>query len=88
MMAWGIDATTWDTSVDIANIDAYPEGIPDEHFVLTTWHDDEPLSEVFWFSGFCGIHPDVEIIATLILHICEQPREAEMVSAYIEALKD
>ena len=72
MMAWGIDATTWDDSVDEENIARFNyEDIPDEHFVMTTWHDDQTLDEVFWFCGNCAEHSTVEIQETIFIHIAE-----------------
>ena len=48
MMAWGIACSSWDDSVDWANIDEYDGApIPGDAFVMTTWHADEPLEEAF-----------------------------------------
>ena len=48
MMAWGKNSTSWDDSVDIANIEQFSfEDIPDDKFVMTTWHENETLKEVF-----------------------------------------
>ena len=44
LMAWGNNCSSWDTSVDIANLEAFDyEDIPEVNFVMTTWHEDEPL---------------------------------------------
>src|SRR3954463_12099376 len=52
MMAWGANSGSWDDSVDWANLAKFDyAGIPDDKSVMTTWHDDEPLSETFWFAG-------------------------------------
>ena len=57
MMAWGPRCSSWDDSVDWANIGSFgDEEIPDAAFVMTTWHDDEPLDEVFWFAGILRSH--------------------------------
>src|SRR5689334_494931 len=62
MMAWGKECGTWDDSVDYANLERFNHGdIPDENFVMTTWHADETLIEVFWFSKHSAFHPSVEI---------------------------
>ncbi len=51
MIAWGIDATNWDTSVDYAFIASDPNyDPPDERFLMTTWHDNESISELVWFA--------------------------------------
>jgi len=83
MMAWGIDCSAWDDSVDLANLKSFEFGdIPDDKFVMTTWHDKETLSEVFWFAKHTAIHPDVELKRTVLLHISSEPRERDMFFAF------
>jgi hypothetical protein len=88
MMAWGVRCSTWDDSVDWANIDRF-EGrdIPDERFVLTTWHDDETLDEVFWYADFCARHPEVELRHTIILHVSRH-EDGEAMLARFRAAQD
>ena len=58
MMAWGRKCGDWDTSVDLANLAMFDYGeIPDDDFVVTTWHENESLQETFWFSEQCAMHP-------------------------------
>lgn len=74
-IAWGIDCEAWHNSVDWAVLENFDFGdIPDERFVMTTWHDKEPLSEVLWFAGNAATHPDVELKTTLLLHIAPEER--------------
>ena len=76
MMAWGRDCSSWDDSVDHANLAQFDyEDIPDEHFIMTTWHDDEALSEVFFHARMCAFHPTVFLPLLTILDITSQPRE-------------
>jgi len=83
MMAWGINCSSWDDSVDIANIKAFEFGeIPEEKFVMTTWHTDAPLKDVFWFAKNNAFHPTVEIERTILLHISVQDREHELLEEY------
>jgi len=78
MMAWGPNCSSWDDSVDYAQIQKYLPGEPaDEDFVLTTWHDDESLEDVFWFAQFCAHDPYDMINHTLIAHIGDTDRETE-----------
>ena len=78
MMAWGPDCSSWDGSVDYAQIQKYlPDEAPDEEFVLTTWHEDERLEEVFWYAQFCAHDPYDKIKHTLLVHVGEANREAE-----------
>ena len=46
----GHRCSTWDDSIDYAFLHTDPDlNPPDDRFVMTTWHDDEPLAEVAWF---------------------------------------
>jgi len=72
MMAWGEDAATFHDAVDDANLEMFDFGdIPEDQYVMTTWHDDEPVEEVFWFSANAAHHPIAEIKNMLVLHIGE-----------------
>ena len=83
MMAWGKDCSSWDDSVDLANLKDFNfEEIPDEKFVMTTWHNNEPLEEVFWFSKRSAFHPNIEMQDTLIIHISDQNNEQGLLTRY------
>ena len=85
MMAWGEDCSSWDTSVDLANCEEFEYGdIPEEKFVMTTWHENEPLKEVFWFSKNNAFHPTVEINDTLLLHISQENKEKEFLEEWLD----
>ena len=77
MMAWGEDCTSWDDSVDWANLETFDFGdIPEEESVMTTWHDSESLEEVFLFAKELALHSTVKLSNVLILHIgAENKRE-------------
>jgi hypothetical protein len=86
MMAWGADSSAWDDSVDRANLAVFNYGeIPDARFVMTTWHDDEPLSETFWFAEHAAWHPVVPLDETVIVHVGASAREAVLLQAYEDA---
>jgi hypothetical protein len=86
MMAWGSNCSSWDDSVDIANIEQFESGnIPEDKFVMTTWHPDEALFEVFWFSKNCALHPVVELTRTVVIHISGGEQEKEFLTAYRDA---
>lgn len=85
MMAWGEDCSAWDSSVDEANLAIFDfADIPENDQVMTTWHSDEPLSEVFWFSKFVAEHPTLALGKTLIIHISQEARAAELLKAFFE----
>ncbi|HEY1607162.1 MAG TPA: hypothetical protein VGF77_16350 [Allosphingosinicella sp.] len=83
MMAWGEGCSSWDDSVDWANLEQFSYGdIPGEKFVMTTWHEHQSLDEVFWCAGFCARHPDVELSSTLIIHVSPTARRSEMLARF------
>ncbi len=41
--------------------------IPDSEFVVTTWHENEPLQEDFWFAKEAAHHPTVKLDNILVL---------------------
>ncbi len=86
MMAWGAGCSSWDDAVDMANLQRFDFGdVPEDQFVITTWHEDELLQEVFWYSKHHAKHPKVQMDRTLILHISAAPREEELKTAYAAA---
>ncbi len=86
MMAWGYDCSSWDDAVDVANLEEFNfENVPEANFVLTTWHKNEALKEVFCFAKNNASHPVVELRGTLILHISETSREHELLAEYNHA---
>jgi hypothetical protein len=85
-VAWGVDCEAWHDSFDDANLREFDYGdIPDDRFVMTTWHSKEPLSEAFWFAGQCAHHPTVELERTIIVHVSDEPREAAMLQIFDES---
>jgi hypothetical protein len=86
MMAWGSDCSSWDESVDYANRDQFDDGeIPDEHFVMTTWHDGQTLDDVFWQAQFASTHGTILLGQTLIIHIAPSDRSDEMFARFLAA---
>ena len=86
MMAWGNECSTWDDSVDLANLEEFSyEDIPEDKFVITTWHEKESLTEAFWFSKNTACHPTVELPNTLLCHISTINREKELLLEFTEA---
>jgi len=80
MLAWGVDCSRWNDSVDLANLEAFDFGdIPDEAFVMTTWHQDEPLSDVFEFAKRFALpaSENVAIEETLVFHVSAIDRGRE-----------
>jgi hypothetical protein len=83
MMAWGTECSSWDDSVDWANLRvAAVDDIPDDQFVMTTWHDNESLAETFWFAGHAACHPTVALDEVAIIDIGPTNREADLTGGY------
>ena len=86
MMAWGQDCSSWDDSVDQANIMQFQgEEIPDDSVVFTTWHEDEPLSEVFWFAKHTAHHESHDLKNTVVLHISVTEKSHQFKAEYANA---
>ena len=82
-MAWGPQGTNWDNAIDEANLEEHNFGeIPEGKFVMTTWHDNEPLEEVFWFCKNNAYHSIVALHRTLLLHISVAPTESAFLQSY------
>lgn len=83
IMVWGIECSSWDDSVDWANIDKYgEEPIPDDGFITTTWHSDEPLKEVFGYCKNLTVHSFVDLPRTILLHISTAESKGRLTKAY------
>jgi hypothetical protein len=86
MLAWGVDCSIWDDAVDWASLNEFDFGdIPPERFVMTTWHDDESIEEVFAFARSWATHPTVAVDANVILDISFESRESQTISAWSDA---
>jgi len=86
MMAWGRECSRWDDAVDDANLARFEYGeVPEDQCVMTTWHEDETLSELFWFAKALANHPTVPLNHTVLLHIAPNGAETEMREAFANA---
>ena len=56
--AWGSKCSLWDDAIDWAVIAAFPDGIPDDGHVMTTWHENEEISDVLNFLIHTGNFED------------------------------
>ncbi len=73
-------------SVDEANIEAFDyEEIPESEFVMTTWHEDEELTDVFWYSKHNAHHSCQELRNTVILHISKEDKRKQFEELYANA---
>ena len=85
-LAWGTACESWHDAIDDAYLEATNyEDVPEEQRVMTTWHEDEELSEVFWFAKHRASHPALELPETLILHVAEEPRRDEIEAEFRDA---
>lgn len=83
LLAWGKDCSSWDDSVDEANLERfYHADIPEDQFVITTWHEKEELEEVFRFAKHGTRHPVHDLREVLVLQISDYPRQEELEALY------
>ena len=86
MLAWGLDCSLWDDSVDWANLEKYEyKDVPDDKSIMTTWHEDESLDSVFWFAKTSAVHGSFELTRLIILDICAETREETIIERYEHA---
>lgn len=86
MMAWGLNCTTWDDSVDFANLHQFNYGdIPGDQDVLTTWHANESLNQVFHFCKNHAVHPVIDLQRTVLLHIASCRDSSRIVQGFVAA---
>lgn len=86
---WGEACEAWHDEVDRANIRAFDDGtIPDDQFVMTTWHDKETLSEALWFVGVAAEHPTIDLAQTAIIHVACHERKAKVLNQYRAAISE
>lgn len=70
MLAWGENCSSWDDTVDMANMKKFNfKKVPEKDFVMTTWHENEPLEEAFFYSKSNAIHPVIGVLEPVIIHI-------------------
>lgn|SRR5579871_288882 len=87
MLAWGEGCSSWDDSVDVANLERFDFGdIPDEEFVMTTWHETESLKDVFSFAHYWALAYDrnIELGNVLLLHLGNTDRSEEFKKLFEE----
>ena len=87
MLAWGLNCSTWDDSVDWANLEHFDYEVPKDAHVMTTWHENDTLPEVFKFAKEWAhaTSDSVKIEETLLLHISEIDREREYATLFAAA---
>jgi hypothetical protein len=82
-VTWGPECEAWHDAIDWAMIDKFENReVPDEDFIMTTWHDKESLREALWFAGHVALHPEVDLDDTLLVHIADEPGEDQMLRTY------
>jgi hypothetical protein len=85
MMAWGPECSRWDDDVDWANRERFDCAEPPEsHYIMTTWHDDESLDELFWFAKTTACYDGFEWNEgdTLLVHFGDPSRKQEFLDRY------
>lgn len=88
-MTWGVDCEIWHECIDETILERHGFGnIPDEARVMTTWHEDEPISEVMWFAKFAAAHEVSELSDLLLLHIASVDRRNKFESLFEGTAKE
>jgi hypothetical protein len=83
MCAWGPGCSSWDDSVDYANLERHSYGdVPDERVVMTTWHAHEALEEALWFAKHTAKHPAVELDLALIIDVSHRDHREDALALW------
>lgn len=86
MMAWGLECSSWDDSVDWACIAQHEQaGFTKEQCVTTTWHKNETLNEVFFYAKHVANHEAFQLDNLLVIHISALNKESEFREIYKDA---
>jgi len=85
LMSWGKGCSSWNDSVNLANLEAFQFGeIPDDQLVVTTSHANEALRDVYWYSKYTAMHPCFSLDHTVLLHLSSVDREDEFRAEYAQ----
>jgi len=78
----GHDASSWDDAIDWAFLETDADyAPPDERFVMTSWHTDQPLADVAWFFLWNTAFDDFEPSRFLALVVGGRDGDRELVAA-------
>ena len=85
-LAWGVECSSWDDSIDYANIEhVLPAEITEDNSLMTTWHENEPIEGVFRFAKKHARFEDDESTSTLLVHLGDISRRDELIAAFARA---
>ena len=77
----GINASSWDDSVDMAFLGSDTDfNPPDARFVMTSWHDDEPPEDVVHFFANCTTFDNFEANQFVAVFLGAAPDPAYLAS--------
>ena len=64
----GHSCSSWDDSIDCAFLETDPQySPPDDKFVMTSWHEDEPIDDIANFLVMCTSFDDYEATAFVVI---------------------
>jgi len=83
-MAWGKECSLWDDSIEHAVVEKYEGLIPDDRFVMTTWHEAEPLEDAMFFAKRVALlsYNDVPLATLLVFDIGQHERRSYVHNLY------
>lgn len=86
LLAWGRECESWHDAFDDAADEAHGyDEIAPEQAVMSTWHEDEDLDEVFWFARHRASHPALQLANAVILHVAGRGRPDELLGQFAGA---
>ena len=84
--SWGVACEEWHDAVDWALLETFHFAeVPEERFVMTTWHENETLNDAFWFAHHSAHHDCLVLNHTVILDLSSTDREQNLIKQYHDA---
>lgn len=81
--SWGVNCSSWDDSIDLAAIEIGEKCENDrELLVMTTWHQNESISEFFDFVKRLAVHPNLDLQDLVVVEISINSNKNRLMQAY------
>jgi hypothetical protein len=83
-MTWGPDCELWHDCLDETVLLRHNHSVPDDKFLMTTWHEQESLEEVLFFAKRMATesYDDRPLIQLLVLDLGREARMADVLRLY------
>ena len=85
-MTFGLNCENWHDAIDESLLEKFEFGdIPDDEFIMTTWHNDESLEDVIFFAKHAATHPSLDLERLVVFHFGESDLHIHLETTYAAA---